>query len=102
MEMNSAIPEAPNKKKTKKNPLNKNSSCNWKTSIERKIPIIKWLPKYNTNYLLHDLLAGFTVALTEIPQSIAYAGIAGLDIQRERKPQNYKFFRTTVTIWPLQ
>lgn len=42
------------------------------------MPIIQWLPKYTFATLLSDLLAGITVGLTEIPQAIAYAGVAGL------------------------
>jgi sodium-independent sulfate anion transporter 11 len=36
------------------------------------------LPYYTVSTFFQDLLAGFTVGLTEIPQGIAFAGIAGL------------------------
>jgi sodium-independent sulfate anion transporter 11 len=39
---------------------------------------LKWAPKYNLHKLLHDTIAGFTVALTVLPQSLAYATVAGL------------------------
>ncbi|KAL3288769.1 hypothetical protein HHI36_003203 [Cryptolaemus montrouzieri] len=47
--------------------------------IRRRIPIIQWLPHYKFSYCMKDILAGFTVALTEIPQGIAYAKVAELD-----------------------
>ncbi|KAH9499570.1 hypothetical protein Btru_074153, partial [Bulinus truncatus] len=53
------------------------SICTLET-LKSKFPIIIWLPKYNLFNLQCDLIAGITVALTLIPQSLAYAGIAGL------------------------
>ncbi|XP_044252720.1 sodium-independent sulfate anion transporter-like [Tribolium madens] len=44
----------------------------------KRLPITTWLPQYKTSTFFHDLLAGFTVSLTEIPQAIAYAVVAGL------------------------
>ncbi|KAL6710329.1 hypothetical protein ACN47E_009275 [Coniothyrium glycines] len=41
-----------------------------------KAPIIGWLPKYNSRWLLNDALAGITVGVLLIPQSLAYAKIA--------------------------
>ncbi|XP_068084369.1 sodium-independent sulfate anion transporter [Anabrus simplex] len=52
-----------------------------KSFVERKLPIIKWLPTYTINYLIHDIIAGFTVGLTAIPQGIANAVVGGLDPQ---------------------
>ncbi|KAJ9600808.1 hypothetical protein L9F63_001020 [Diploptera punctata] len=49
--------------------------------VKRKLPVIEWLPKYNTNKAVADLIAGITVGLTLIPQSIAYAALAGLHPQ---------------------
>lgn len=46
--------------------------------VRRKLPILQWLPQYKRSYILADLLAGVTVWLTAVPQSMAYAGIAGL------------------------
>lgn len=51
--------------------------CSKKT-IERKLPIIQWLPKYSLGALIQDFIAGITVGLTAIPQGIANALIAGL------------------------
>ncbi|XP_017784961.1 PREDICTED: sodium-independent sulfate anion transporter-like isoform X2 [Nicrophorus vespilloides] len=41
-------------------------------------PIVQWLPKYTIQKAVCDLIAGITVGLTLIPQSIAYAALAGL------------------------
>lgn len=45
---------------------------------KNRLPILKWLPQYRLNYLFYDFIAGITVALTSIPQGIAYAVVAGL------------------------
>ncbi|KAK9887716.1 hypothetical protein WA026_000035 [Henosepilachna vigintioctopunctata] len=47
--------------------------------IHRKLPILVWSRNYRLSYLFRDILAGFTVSLSEIPQAIAFAKIAGLD-----------------------
>jgi len=49
--------------------------------LKKKLPIISWLPHYNTSCAISDLIAGVTVGLTAIPQSIAYAIVAGLPPQ---------------------
>ena len=41
----------------------------------------QWLPEYNLNFAISDLIAGLTVGLTVIPQGIAYAVVAGLPPQ---------------------
>lgn len=46
--------------------------------LHKRIPILTWLPKYNSEDAVGDLVAGITVGLTIIPQALAYAGIAGL------------------------
>lgn len=50
---------------------------NWREVLKKRIPIVEWFPKYTLALFWQDLLAGFTVALTEIPQGIAYAYVAG-------------------------
>ncbi|KAK7868450.1 hypothetical protein R5R35_011203 [Gryllus longicercus] len=45
------------------------------------VPIISWLPKYTKFDAVSDAVAGFTVGLTLMPQSIAYASLAGLSAQ---------------------
>ncbi|KAJ8959233.1 hypothetical protein NQ318_022496 [Aromia moschata] len=49
--------------------------------LKRRVPITGWISKYTLGLFLQDLLAGFTVGLTEIPQGIAYAVVAGLPAQ---------------------
>ena len=46
--------------------------------IERIFPFLAWLKEYDKKSFLADLIAGFTVALVLIPQSMAYAKLAGL------------------------
>lgn len=43
-----------------------------------RVPFIRWMPRYDWSWLLGDLIAGTTVGLMLVPQSIAYAGIATL------------------------
>lgn len=44
----------------------------------RILPFLQWFKKYNAIYLRHDFISGLTVALVLIPQSMAYAQLAGL------------------------
>lgn len=46
--------------------------------LYKRLPILRWLPQYNADDAVGDLVAGITVGLTVIPQALAYAGIAGL------------------------
>jgi hypothetical protein len=36
--------------------------------LKSTLPIIDWLPRYNAQWLVGDLIAGFTVGLVVIPQ----------------------------------
>ncbi|CAH1236511.1 unnamed protein product [Diabrotica balteata] len=47
-----------------------------KAQLFKSVAIFRWLPTYTKNDILADLIAGLTVGLTMIPQSIAYAGLA--------------------------
>ncbi|KAF9113218.1 hypothetical protein BGX27_002010 [Mortierella sp. AM989] len=49
--------------------------------IAERLPIIKWLPKYNRTWALRDIIAGVTVGLIVVPQGMSYAKIAGLPVQ---------------------
>jgi sulfate permease, SulP family len=48
---------------------------------ENIMPFISWLRGYKLRFLRPDLMAGLTVAVMTIPQSMAYALIAGLPVQ---------------------
>nr|CAD7448518.1 unnamed protein product [Timema bartmani] len=52
-----------------------------KKLLYKRIPVLTWLPQYNLSVAASDLVAGFTVGLTVIPQAIAYANVAGLPPQ---------------------
>jgi hypothetical protein len=80
------------------------STCTMKL-LKRRFPPLQWVPSYSLHYALYDFLAGLTVAvslyckfgkkkmknnnvinllylkLTSIPQSIAYAAVAGLPLE---------------------
>ncbi|KAM3961044.1 sodium-independent sulfate anion transporter [Aphomia sociella] len=53
----------------------------YKRLMYKRLPITKWMPEYNTEKAVADLIAGVTVGLTVIPQALAYATLAGLDPQ---------------------
>ena len=57
------------------------SLCNCVDSFftfNRRFPCFTWLKTYSWSKLLRDFIAGITVALTVVPQGIAYAKVAGL------------------------
>lgn len=45
------------------------------------LPILSWLPSYDVRRAGDDVLAGLVVAALAIPQSLGYAGIAGVPVQ---------------------
>jgi len=47
-------------------------------NIRSFIPILDWLPKYNSGFLKWDMIAGITLASFVLPESMAYATLAGL------------------------
>jgi sulfate permease, SulP family len=51
------------------------------SGVRRFVPILRWLPKYDRRWLRFDLIAGATVWGLLVPESIAYAGLAGLPPQ---------------------
>ena len=51
------------------------------SGIRRFVPILQWLPKYDRQWLRFDVIAGATVWGLPVPESIAYAGLAGLPPQ---------------------
>lgn len=52
-----------------------------KEGLHERLPITEWSPRYRKSYILQDIVAGLTVALTVIPQGIADAALAGLPTQ---------------------
>jgi high affinity sulfate transporter 1 len=51
------------------------------SGIRRYVPILTWLPRYDRSFGRFDLIAGATVWGLLVPESIAYAGLAGLPPQ---------------------
>ena len=52
----------------------------WAT-VSHAVPMLRWLPAYRASNLRSDLLAGVIVAALLVPQSLGYAGIAGVPVQ---------------------
>ncbi|MEZ5613105.1 MAG: SulP family inorganic anion transporter, partial [Rhodocyclaceae bacterium] len=48
------------------------------SAIDRLLPFLRWRHELSAASLRADLTAGLTVALLMIPQSLAYAQLAGL------------------------
>ncbi|XP_066600096.1 sodium-independent sulfate anion transporter-like [Prorops nasuta] len=57
------------------------SSKNFGEKIVKLVPIAGWLPKYTKFQAISDLIAGISLGLTMIPQSMAYAALSGLTPQ---------------------
>lgn len=53
----------------------------WKRKLYQRFSILSWLRDYNADSAVCDLIAGITVGLTVMPQSLAYATLAGLEPQ---------------------
>ncbi|WP_092843641.1 SulP family inorganic anion transporter [Modicisalibacter xianhensis] len=49
--------------------------------LRRMLPITQWLPEYGRDTLANDLVAALIVTVLLIPQSLAYAMLAGLPAQ---------------------
>ncbi|KAF7408834.1 hypothetical protein HZH66_003371 [Vespula vulgaris] len=59
----------------------KKKKRNFSANSRKYLLILQWLPKYNQFQAISDVIAGITIGLTMIPQSIAYAALAGLTAQ---------------------
>lgn len=53
----------------------------WMRLARRRLPVLAWAPAYSRGDALADLVAGITLGLTLVPQSIAYASLANLPVQ---------------------
>src|SRR5436190_11252691 len=47
-------------------------------NIRSYVPITQWLPQYQKKFFKWDLVAGITLAFFVLPESMAYATLAGL------------------------
>ncbi|KAJ3624258.1 hypothetical protein MTP99_017898 [Tenebrio molitor] len=52
-----------------------------KSALFNRVPILTWAPRYGSDKLISDAIAGITVGLTVMPQALAYATLAGLEPQ---------------------
>jgi sulfate permease, SulP family len=46
--------------------------------LDKYLPILKWLPRYDRSWLKTDIIAGLTLWGLIVPEAMAYAGIANL------------------------
>ncbi|XP_012556095.1 sodium-independent sulfate anion transporter [Hydra vulgaris] len=60
------------------NIFNKVCQISWLKWIKSFFPILIWLPQYNLQKLRKDIVAGITVGVMVIPQSMAFANLANL------------------------
>jgi MFS superfamily sulfate permease-like transporter len=51
------------------------------TGIRRYIPILAWLPQYQSEWLRLDFIAGLTIMALLVPEGMAYAQLAGMPPQ---------------------
>lgn len=56
-------------------------SAKVKSVLRRRIFILSWLPDYDRSKAIRDLIAGVTLGLTMVPQSLAYANLANVPAQ---------------------
>lgn len=57
------------------------SERGWMRIARKRLPILEWGPRYDRVTAVADLVAGITLGLTLVPQSIAYASLANLPVQ---------------------
>ncbi|XP_071813646.1 sodium-independent sulfate anion transporter-like [Apostichopus japonicus] len=50
-------------------------------SWKKRLPLLAWASTYKLEYLFYDVFASVVTSLTEIPQALAYAAIAGLPFE---------------------
>ena len=50
-------------------------------ALQRFLPILVWLPRYNKAWLMGDIIAGLSVWALMVPQSLGYATISGVPVQ---------------------
>ena len=45
-------------------------------TLKRLLPVLGWLPSYQRDWLVPDILAGLAVWAVMVPESMAYAGMS--------------------------
>jgi len=68
-------------KKTTENKAPSATNKNLTSKAKNFFPIIQWLPTYDKRNLRNDLIAGLTVGAVTVPESMAYADLAGLPVE---------------------
>ncbi|CAH0723069.1 unnamed protein product, partial [Brenthis ino] len=53
----------------------------WRRRLRARLPVLRWAPRYSRAAAAADAVAGVTLGLTLVPQSIAYASLANLPVQ---------------------
>ncbi|CAH2036865.1 unnamed protein product, partial [Iphiclides podalirius] len=56
-------------------------SDGWRAALARRLPVLRWARAYDRSTAVADLIAGITLGLMLVPQSIAYASLANLPVQ---------------------
>jgi SulP family sulfate permease len=51
------------------------------TTVQRFLPVTRWLGSYQRKWLRPDVVGGLTVWALVVPESMAYAGLAGVPVQ---------------------
>lgn len=61
----------------------KDASCEARAKkfLRRRVHILTWLPEYDRSKAIRDFIAGVTIGLTMVPQSLAYANLANVPAQ---------------------
>ena len=49
--------------------------------LDRVLPVVDWLPRYERRWLRGDVAAGIAVTALIVPKNLGYAGIAGVPLQ---------------------
>ncbi|GHJ83974.1 hypothetical protein NliqN6_0376 [Naganishia liquefaciens] len=78
------------------------------TYVKSLFPFLQWLPRYNLQWLIGDLIAGITVGIVLVPQALSYAKLASLPAEYGLYSSfcgvlTYAFFATSkdVSIGPV-
>ena len=56
----------------------KRKTCCSLDTLKRHLPCLNWIPHYQVEDLVGDVISGITVGILVIPQAIAYGFLSGL------------------------